>query len=70
MEDPVVVSEVTPHISMNAFSGLNTYPKMNIVGKVKKNPLHILIDSGSTHNFLDLATARRLICDIRSTVQL
>jgi len=38
---------------------------MRVTGKVKTTPLHILIDSGSTHNFLDLATAKRLHCEIR-----
>ena len=33
---------------------------MRITGRVGKKALHILIDSGSTHNFLDLQLAKRL----------
>ena len=69
-EEPSVFSEVTRHISMNAISGINTYQAMKVLGEVKKNSLHILIDSGSTHNFLDVVTARRLSCDMKSTVPL
>ena len=38
---------------------------MRVVGKVKTTPLHILIDSESTHNFLNLATAKRLHCKLK-----
>ncbi|XP_074314174.1 uncharacterized protein LOC141649382 [Silene latifolia] len=37
---------------------------MKVTGKVRVNPLNILIDSGSTHNFLDEKTARKLGCKI------
>lgn len=36
---------------------------MRVVGMVKKKPLHILIDSGSTHNFLELDYAKGLSCE-------
>lgn len=65
----VIAGEV-PQISMHALAGINTYQTMRITGKVKNNPLHILIDSGSTNNFLDIATARKLSCDVRNTVPL
>jgi len=58
------------HISMHAIVGINTFQAMRITGKVKKRPLHILIDSGSNHNFLDLATAKRVKCDVRNVVPL
>ena len=31
---------------------------------VGSQPMHILIDSGSTHNFLDVATAKKLRCEL------
>ncbi|GJW92677.1 putative mitochondrial protein [Tanacetum coccineum] len=43
---------------------------MRIRGMVLKKLLHIFIDSGSTHNFLDLYTAKKLGCDIKSTCPL
>ena len=41
---------------------INNFQTMRITGIVKNCPLHILIDSGSTHNFLNLETAKRLHC--------
>nr|KYP34429.1 hypothetical protein KK1_044610 [Cajanus cajan] len=37
---------------------------MRITGYHKKKPLHVLIDSGSTHNFLDINIAKKLGCKI------
>ena len=39
-------------ISMNAMNGLPSFKTMRITSYVSKKPLHVLIDSGSTHNFL------------------
>ena len=54
-----------PHISLQAFNGMNTYRTMRVTRWAKNTPLHILIDSGSTHNFLDIAVAKKLHCDVR-----
>ncbi|GKA85512.1 zinc finger, CCHC-type containing protein, partial [Tanacetum coccineum] len=35
------------------------------VGCVGKNVVHVLVDSGSTHNFLDLQIAKKLGCRLR-----
>ncbi|GJX76508.1 reverse transcriptase [Tanacetum coccineum] len=43
---------------------------MRVRGHVLKQILHILMDSGSTHNFLDLYMAKRLGCKIRNTCPL
>ena len=51
-----------PLISLNALNGVNTYKTMRVRGYVTKNMLHVLVDSGSTHNFLDLNTAKKLGC--------
>jgi hypothetical protein len=54
-------SEAKPKISLQAITS-NVHPKtMRIVGRVKNQNLVILIDSGSTHNFLDC----RLIVNVR-----
>ena len=37
---------------------------MSVIGKAGSQPIHILIDSGSTHNFLDSATAKKLRCKL------
>ena len=51
-------------ISINALSGNIAYNNMRVVGWAQGKPVHILIDSGSTHNFLDLALAKDLGCQI------
>lgn len=37
---------------------------MRVVGMFGKTPLHIQVDSGSTHNFLDLEYARSVECKL------
>lgn len=37
---------------------------------MSKQLVYILVDSGSTHNFLDLQTAKRLGCKMKSTCPL
>ncbi|XP_071712436.1 uncharacterized protein [Rutidosis leptorrhynchoides] len=48
-------------------TGANTYQTMRVTGSVNKYKVHILIDSGSTHNFLDYETAKRLGCKLSTT---
>nr|GEX55817.1 hypothetical protein [Tanacetum cinerariifolium] len=59
-----------PLISLNALTGMNTYKTMRIRGCVGKNALHVLADSGSTHNFLDLQVAKKLGCRLRKSYPL
>ncbi|GKB74330.1 putative mitochondrial protein [Tanacetum coccineum] len=59
-----------PLISLNALSGVNTYRTMRVRGCVGKNTLHVLCDLGSTHNFLDLGTAKRLGFKLRKVYPL
>jgi len=47
------VVEEEPEISLNAITGTPTPKTMRIVGWVKGQQVIVLIDSGSTHNFLD-----------------
>jgi len=37
---------------------------MRVTGYYGQKPLHILIDSGSTHNFLDAGLAKKLGCKL------
>lgn len=59
-----VPTDETPHISLNALTGLTGYRTMRVIGHFGKQKIHILIDSGSTHNFVDLHTAKKLGCRI------
>ena len=54
--------EDSPLISINAISGSTSrgFQTMRIAGRVGKRTIHILIDFGSTHNFLDLNLAKKL----------
>nr|GEW87856.1 hypothetical protein [Tanacetum cinerariifolium] len=54
-------------ITLNSLSGLNSYQTMRVRGRVGKQVVHILIDCGSTHNFLDIHTAKKLGCRLAKT---
>ena len=58
--------EINPQISVYAINGiaLRGYRTMRVTMHVKKRALNILIDSGSTHNFLDIKVAKKLSCII------
>ncbi|XP_074266111.1 uncharacterized protein LOC141588577 [Silene latifolia] len=62
--------EEQPLISLNAISGNNSFQTMRVTGKVRSHSVHILVDSGSTHNFLDEAVARKLGCRLVNTCPL
>lgn len=53
-----------PEISVNALTGIASFKMIRVTGYYKNKPLHILIDSGSTHNFLDEEAAKKLGCHI------
>ncbi|KHN07600.1 Retrovirus-related Pol polyprotein from transposon opus, partial [Glycine soja] len=54
-------SELTPpHVSLHALSGLPSSETFRLVGIINHSPLTILIDSGSTHNFLQPRLAQFL----------
>ena len=60
-------NEETPHISVHALSGTQGFQTMRVTGQFGKHSLHILVDLGSTHNFLDISMAKRLGCKIEET---
>jgi len=43
---------------------MSSFQTMKVTGFVGSQPIHILIDLGSTQNFLDSATAKRLRCEV------
>ncbi|GJX33296.1 gypsy/ty3 retroelement polyprotein [Tanacetum coccineum] len=67
---PEEVPQYTTHISLNSLSGIPTHNTMRVRGHVLNQLLHILIDSDSTHNFLDMHKANKLGCQIRKTYPL
>nr|GEU73636.1 two-component response regulator ARR17-like [Tanacetum cinerariifolium] len=65
-EEVVEERVIYPHISLNALVGVNTFHTIRIKGHVGRQDIHILVDSGSTHNFVDVLCAKRLRCEITS----
>ena len=63
--DETLMQSETPQLSLSTLNGISTYYTMRVIGKMKNSPLHILIGSGSTHNFLDIATAKKLHYEIK-----
>ena len=51
-----------PKISFHALSGVATPRTMQVTSVIQGRQLHILIDSGSTHNFVCLKFAKQIEC--------
>ena len=62
------VEEVNPQISIHAINGIISkgYKTIRVTMQMNKKPLHILIDSESTHNFLEVEVAKKLGCKTTS----
>lgn len=43
-------------------NGIHDFRTMRVTDSVKGKAIHVLIDTGSTHNFLDYNSARKLGC--------
>lgn len=54
-------------ISLHALKGLTNSKIIKVGGKVHNCKLMVLIDSGSTHNFLDEGTTKRMGCKLIDT---
>ncbi|GKC56058.1 reverse transcriptase [Tanacetum coccineum] len=59
------VQDVSPQILIHALSGITSHRTMRIRGYVGKQMVHILIYCGSTHNFTDVQTAKRIGCKMQ-----
>nr|GEV58472.1 putative mitochondrial protein [Tanacetum cinerariifolium] len=64
------VIKLTPQISLNALNGVESFQTLRVTGHVGKQDLHVLIDIGSTHNFLDVNKAKQLGCHFSHTCPL
>ena len=51
-------SQTVLEISLHALSGVSKPRTMRVTGLIRGRKLHILIDSGSTHNFVSLKFAK------------
>lgn len=59
MED---LEEESPEISIHAIMGTLKCSTRKVEGRVNNRKLQILVDSGSTHNFLDITIAEKIGC--------
>jgi hypothetical protein len=58
---------MTPTISCNALARISTPQTLQIEGYIKKKNVIVLIDSGSTHNFIHYKLAEALNCFVYPT---
>lgn len=54
------------HISVQAMDGISSFQTMRVTGHHGKKELHLLLDSGSTHNFIDASKALRMDCRVEN----
>ncbi|XP_071707072.1 uncharacterized protein [Rutidosis leptorrhynchoides] len=57
---------LVPYLSLNALHGTNAFQTMRVIGRVQQQVVHIMTDSNSTHNFLNLNSAKRFGCQFNS----
>ena len=57
-----VMSHSNPHISLHALDGNFNYQTMRIRRSVGKKVICVLIDTGSTHNFISYRMTLKLGC--------
>ncbi|XP_035543610.1 uncharacterized protein LOC118347690 [Juglans regia] len=58
--DPTTQQAELLVISLHAIAGAPSPKTMRLVGKIGKNPVTVLIDTGSTHSFIDMNVARKI----------
>jgi len=61
-EKTIEIEETNLTISCNALAGITTPQTIKIEGHINKKKVILLIDSGSTHNFIHYKTAKELNC--------
>ena len=61
-EHAIEEEEELATVSMHAMAGIAAPQTLKIQGYIKKHKVLVLIDSGSTHNFIDKKLAARLNC--------
>lgn len=73
MEPPLplmIADHIDPEISLNAISGSLSPRTIRLEGWVKNQRVVILIDSGSTHNFLDPSILKKIQVEVLQTPRL
>ncbi|CAA0814232.1 Unknown protein [Striga hermonthica] len=68
MEDEEEIAIQGDLSSLNAFSGPDTPRSLRLWGKAQGKKLHVLIDSGSTHNFIRPEVAQKLNLEVKNNI--
>jgi len=55
-----LIEDNTPRISLATITGITQPQTLKLKGHIKNDNVTVLIDIGSTHNFLDIKIARKL----------
>jgi hypothetical protein len=55
-----LIEDNTPRISLTAITGITQPQTLKLKGHIKNDNVTVLIDTRSTHNFLDIKIARKL----------
>jgi hypothetical protein len=63
---PLDPPEVEPVISLNALTGFFAPQTLKLIGYIKRRKVIILVDSGSTHNFIHRRIAQETNCYIQA----
>jgi hypothetical protein len=63
---PLDPPEVEPVISLNALTSFSTPQTLKIIGYIKQRKVIILVDSGSTHNFIHRYISQETHCYIHA----
>ena len=58
--------EVEPIISLNSLTGFSTPQTLKLIGYIKHRKVIILVDSGSTHNFIHRRISQETYCYIHA----
>ncbi|KAH9703219.1 hypothetical protein KPL70_011043 [Citrus sinensis] len=64
VEETIIVGDIS---SLNALAGQNTPRSLRLIGEINQQPVQVLIDSGSTHNFIKPAVAEVLGLAVQDT---
>jgi hypothetical protein len=68
--DPIVTEVSDPEISLHAIVGSISPKTMCLFGLLRTHRVVVLLDTGSTHNFLDPAVLHKVSLLVSSAVQL
>ena len=67
--EEATLEEITPTISCHVLVGISTLQTPHIEGYIKNKNVTVLIDSGSSHNFIHCKLAKVLNCFVYPTLE-